>query len=580
MILQAANTQHPNLTFPSVIIGNNETAWDLTFLLYRGGAKALTKRANGLITSGKLGNLIGDRLTLVVRIHEAIETKLRAGGSSYTAHNSISSIRAMFAWAESSNHRLDLESIQSTYLAWTDFLLHRNQILKNLSQVSAYTIGAAAGYVLDDVLNRSVSLISTTRLRMPLRRKTAIGRAAEKQNLEETFKFGHFLQDICDALSASVVMTAPLPIIIPLRHGGELVEWSNFPSRALEYHLSNQPSVSKKGRVRSTHRRCLAHFKAWESDGTSRTRYPLINRRIEAELLIFIAQTGMNFAQAHKLKLRQFTYSSHIDGYRVRDRKSRRNGEVLFEIFREYKPHFERYLEWRRQLFPDSDAVFPFIRKGRAFEKHPQFRLRATCKKIGLRFIPPQELRSTRINWLLRHSEDPDLTAAMAQHHKETLLGTYDRPSQQRALSEIIRFWSEKDPVLARTDPVLPGKCNGKPLPLTSKHEYIQEPDCIHASGCLWCEHHRDIDSQDYIWSLACFRHLKIIELSRSDSSYKSISRHPIQHVIDRTTEKLRWFKESSKIRREWVEEALIRVEEGSYHPNWRRVISMMEGER
>lgn len=458
----------PDLTFPGVEHGNNETTWDLSFLLYRGGSAAYTKHVARMMADGVLGAPDLSRLGLVTRIHDVINGKLVGGGSAYTAQNTIRWMRRLFAWADGSGHRLDLASIESTFLAWTDSLVTRCQVKKDLSHRSAYTMGAQAAEILDEVLERPTRLIFATRLQAPPQRKTARGVKSEKQNLEETFAFGHFLQDICDVLTADTVLKGPLPVRIPLRLGGALVEWSGHANwRAVQHHLDNAPERSNKGRKRRNHRKSLANFRAREAEGTLRTRYPLANKRCEAELLMFIGQTGMNLAQAHKLKLRHFYYASHIDGYLVRERKGRRGGDVLFEIFKEYRPHFERYLDWRRTLFPDSDVLFPFVRKGgRPLGRHPQFSLRKACKNLKLRFVPPQALRNTRVNWLLRRSGDPDLTAEMAQHAKETLQGTYERPSQQRAMAEITRFWAKHDPTIARTSPPAPGECDGKPVPL------------------------------------------------------------------------------------------------------------------
>lgn len=570
----------PNLTFQGVEVGARESAWDLTYLLYHGGAAANTRRVGRMIAAGTLGKPVKERLSLVTKIHEVISGKLAGGGSMFTGINHIRCIRDLFTWAEDHDAALTLEAIQKTFVAWSDSLVHRHQIVKDLSQSSAYTKGVHAGYILDGVLNRDIPIISMTRLRMPPQRKTARGVKADKQNLAETFAFGHMLQDLCDGLPVDVVLKGKLPIRIPLRNGGEVVEWSGYPNHAaVEYHLNNAPPVSKKGRRRRYHRMSLGRFNAYSSEGTLRTRYTLANRRCEAELLMFIGQTGMNFAQAHKLKLRQFFYASHLDGYQVRDRKPRRGGDVLFEIFREYKPHFERYLDWRRTLFPESDALFPLVRKGgRSFQKHPQFALRKTCKAIGIRFVPPQELRNTRVNWLLRRSGDSEITAAMAQHAKTTLHDVYERPSQQRAMVEITRFWAKHDPTITRTAPPAPGECDGEPVPLAALPNNVKEPDCLRPSGCLWCEHHRDIDSEDYLWALACFRHLKVIEVSKWVPPRGSREVHPAEHVIDRISEKLRWFHSSNAKRRHWVDEALARVEEGNYHPSWARRIVAMEG--
>ena len=193
-------------------------------------------------------------------------------------------------------------------------------------------------------------------------------------------------------------------------------------------------------------------------------------------------------------------------------------------------------------------------------------------------FVGPQFLRNTRVNWMLRKTADPDLTADMAQHTKQTLHRVYERPSQQRAMVEVLRFWRKADPGNARTQAVAPGDCTGGPKAVAELPTDAPSPDCVKASGCLWCRDHRYIDSMDHVWALASFKHLKVIELSkvRSPNSEKLVP--PARLAIDRLNEKLRWFHQSNETRRGWVAEAEARVEEGEYHHHWREVISGLEG--
>lgn len=321
MKLMPSAKQLPNLTFPCVAHGLRETTWDLNYLLYEGGAQERTKYVALKIEAGRLGLPVSDRLELVTKIHEVIHGKLVGGGSTYSAKNHIRFIRDMFQWAEQSGYPLSMASAQSTFLAWTDALLHRYRILKEITQRSAYTMGAQAGSILDGVLNRATPLVSMSRLKMPPQRKTAFGVLADKQNLAETFSFGYFLQDICDALTIETVMRGKLPVRISLRNGGELLHWSGYNGRKDIGQLSEVLPDERD-------RKAIQKLHAWETEGTLRSRYPLANRRCEAELLMFIGQTGMNFAQAHKLKLRHFYYASFLDGYQVRDRKGRRGGDV------------------------------------------------------------------------------------------------------------------------------------------------------------------------------------------------------------------------------------------------------------
>ena len=552
----------PELTFPSIQLGILETPIDLKILLYKGGSSSHHKKTKKLIEDGTLGEVIPERVELISRIHEFMSGELASGGSRHTIWNQFSSLRAFFGWQDLTKISTSIDNIDQAFLAWAEALLHRHRVEKDITMRSAYSRAACIGIILDSILERPTKIISTTRLIAPNPRKSAISRSAEKELLEGTFAFGHALQDICDGLPSDVVLKAPLPLRITLRTGQHVEQWSG----------------ARLGTVTTPGPPHTMAFLAFQNEGTLRTRSPLANLRIEAELLIFIAQTGMNLSQAHQLKLRHFFYASYLDGYQVRDRKNRRGGEVLFEIFKDYRPHFERYLAWRRELFPDSDLLFPFVRRGRIESQHPQFRLRAICRSLGIRFVPPQTLRSTRVNWLLRRSGDADQTAEMAQHTKQTLLHVYERPSQQRAMAEVTHFWSKHDPQLLCTTAVAPGACDGTPAPEPSPPRAAPSPDCIRPSGCLWCEKHRDIDSQDYVWALASFRHIKVIELASWHAPKDSQEVHPARLAIDRLSDKLAWFRESNARRRGWVDEALARIDEGDYHHDWRNLISTLEG--
>lgn len=563
----------PDLTFPMVKLGRRETPWDLKPLLFFGGAAANIGRVAALISSGELGSPLYERLDLVQSLHEAMTGKLVGGGSKATQSSILDNLRAFFTWSEEANHPLTQETVTATYLHWTDALLHRVRVVKDMSETSAYTEALRVSGILDQVLLRATPLILLSRIPNPPKRRTVHGVKADKQNLEWTFSFGHLLQDICDNLPISVIW-GPLPVRITIRNGTVLEEWSKLKPADARVSVKRD-TESRRNNAKVSDETRAAHA----NDRTLRTRFPLTNLRIEAELLMFIGQTGMNLGQAAKLKLRNFFFSSDIDGYKVKDRKGRRGGEVLFEIYKEYKGHFERYLDWRRELFPGDERLFPFVTQSRSDTRATQFsRMRKTCKKLELQFVPPSMLRKTRINWLLRRSGDPDLTAEMAQHTKETLLTVYESPSLQRTMSETMRFWAQSDPTLARTTPVAPGECNGIPAPMKNMPKTAPAPDCIRASGCLWCEHHRDIDNLNYVWSLGCFRHLKVIELSRYRAPEVGVEKHPAEHAVTRLSDKLRWFLESNELRRSWVEETLARIDEGSYHPDWVRLIEDEEG--
>lgn len=316
----------PDLTFPEINLGSRASPFDLKRWLYRRGACIPTNKVIAAIADGELGNPLQDRVELVTKIHEAIRTKILTGGSTETAKAQIKQLNAFFRWAEECEHPLELATVQTTYIHWTDFLLHRVRVVKDLKPGSAYTSGRVAGQILDCAIGRETPMLELTRLKEPKGRKSAQGVQAEKQNLELTFAFGRLMQDICDGLTLSALWGA-LPVRIPLSNGLELVQWSGLISKR------KQPNIQRTTYMESSRlRRSQKRRAAYENDISLLTRSPLVNLRILAELLVFIGQTSMNLAQAQQLTLRHFSYASDVDGYKVRDYKARRGGEVLFEI--------------------------------------------------------------------------------------------------------------------------------------------------------------------------------------------------------------------------------------------------------
>lgn len=562
----------PILTFQGVPFGAKETPWDLGPLLYKGGTSVRVNLANAVVASGALGQPLKDRIPLVVELHAVIAGNLAGGSSKWSELSAFETIRRFFRWADEHDVALNLQSVESAYLKWTDYLLHRVRTVKDLSESGAYSSATKLGRFLDLALERGKPIFLTSSLNQRPVRRRILGSQAEKQSLNDTFSFGAALLDICEGLNLDAFW-GPLPVQIHLRDGGVLIEHSMVGKRDWPHELKDDP-ISRRAQEREKAERHAAH----EADRTLKTRFPLANLRIEAELLIFIAQTGMNLAQAHQLRIDQYSYTSSTDGYQVRSYKHRRNGPVLFEIFGGYREIFERYLNWRRSVFQDDSTglLFPLIRRSRHVATPPTFgRIITACNRINVPYVSPQKLRRTRVNWLLRRSRDPDLTAEMDQHAKQTLLTVYEEPSLQVAMSEVTRFWAKHDPALAAPTP---GVCVGDaPEPLRDMPGEATAPDCVTPAGCLWCQHQRDIDSFDHVWNLCSYRYLKTQELSAVKTPMKirkATSRHPAELAVQRLTEKLATFNQSSVVRMQWVEEGIARVDEGHFHPDWSAAIN------
>lgn len=567
----------PDLTFPGVSFGVNEKHWDLRPWLYRGGAKAKTKDVFSMIEAGKLGLPIAERMELVRRIRETLLNYLQCGGQRSTVHHYMWKVRLFFQWAdENANTLLSLSTVEQAYRDWCDALVHRARVGRELSERSAHTYAQHVGCLLDRVLERGRPLVRSTQLKLPKTSPRALSPKADKQNLEQTFAFGHFLMDLADGLTVNAIW-GPLPLHIPLRNGATLTEWSGLKRTV------NEPNPNWPAQSRQAAKRANAKRANWIADKTYRTRYPLINLRIMVEMYMLMAQPALNLAQAHQLRMDQWRFKPSGQGYEIRTYKHRRWGPVFFEIYSEYRAIFERYLHWRKTIFPnDPDGLlFPLLgRAGRAVQRRLDEPpcdnvMRNICKRAGVAFVGPQALRSTKVNWMLRRTGDPDLTADEHQHAKQTLIGIYERPSLQRAMTQTQLFWAKHDPTLA---PPGPGTCAGDaPKPIADTPESATQPDCVTPSGCLFCDHQRDIDSFDHIWSLASFRHLKTLELcTHGQSEAKKAVIHPADQVIERITAKLNFIKASSAERAQWVKESLLRLEEGRFHSAWADLIESL----
>jgi hypothetical protein len=559
---------------------------DLTRYLYSAGATLRSNVAYSKIANEELGEPLSSRIDLIVAIKEELETRLHSGQSISSLPHYLATLLPFLRFLEDGNYSFALANLETNYLEYAEYLFAQSRKKgATLNRRSAYTKAATLSSIFGSILEipETVRLVNRTRLRSIRGSIKAVSGSVEKQNLEATFKQGSFLVDIVEGLSKEAVH-GPLPLKIKIRegltqgsevllHAGlQKLEWNSAPK--------SEWTPNEKVLYRFAMQRRVAVSDILPRKYGAR-RWYLVNLRVQAEFLIFVAQTGMNLTQAKELGRGAMKYKPLGDSWLVRCYKNRRGGEVSFQIYKSYKPFLERYRAFVNHFFPDSPYFFPqFVTNGGEESVTrgglTYFRmLKEVVEEHGLSWITPRELRNTRVNWLLRRSGDPGLTAEMAQHTKEVLREKYERPSQQRAMAEVAQFWNKHDPILQKDlkASVIASRCSGKPESVADKPEAIVEPNCVNPSGCLWCKHHRDVDSEDYVWSLLSFRYLKTIEASMTINRNET----PSDIVVNRLSEKILWFEGSSSKRSSWVTEAKERVEEGDYHPNWAPIIEFLE---
>ena len=548
----------PDLTFPSIAFGPRDVPWDMNVLLYVGASAAHATEVQHRLARGEFGNPLSSRLPLVKTFHEFLRDDIADGVTRDSTGNKRLHLRYFYAYADEEGLEMDRESITTSYFHWVASLHVRvrqreggDNSRKSISRVAAYQYAISVGALIDRAFERASPIIDLTPLRMKGRRKSPIGIQAEKQNLLDTEKFGHAIREICDGLSFDFISQASFPLHLKLS-GGQTLVWS-------------KPAANTRAEFNIT--------------GVLQNTYGIVCFRIEAEFLMFIGQTGMNKTQALMLKLSRFRYYSYEGGYKVREYKGRKRGGVEFTIFKHYRAHLERYLQWRARIFPESTDLFPFVSLPgtRPQMKFNNSRVKPKLKEVGIPYITPQTFRGTRVNWLLRKTGDLNVTAEMAQHAQKTTREVYHRPSLQRAVPQAGHFWMKVDPAL-KTEAVVPGACNGQPKAVPEVPLGAPEPDCRTSSGCIWCINLRYVDSLDHVWGLSTFRHLKRLELARTSLSPKQAGEVPSQLAIERVTEILEEIGNSTKERGEWVREAELRMQEGSYHPSFRLKVEILEG--
>lgn len=525
------------------------------------------------------------RLELLTVIKDEIITRLIAGHSPHSVPHYLSTLMQFFRFLDENQRSFSVENLEDNYLEYAEYLFEKSRnkkstINEKTAYIKAATLSALFGSIL--TIPETVRLVNRTRLRSSPTAKKSVNKTVEKQNLEATFKQGHFLVDLVAGLSADAIYGS-LPLTIPIRSG--LIEQDQVLLSAglfeRDWHSTPKDQWSdnqiKLHRAATRLRRPVSTI---NGKGGGR-RWRLVNLRVQAEFLIFLAQTGMNVAQAKELKRGALKYKPLGDSWQIRCYKNRKGGEVSFRVYKSYKPFLEKYRSFINHFFPDSEFLFPLFDKNGLGESVIRNGLsslslvHSVLTNYSIPWTTPRELRNTRVNWLLRRSGDLDLTAEMAQHTREVLMQQYERPSQQRAMIEITQFWNKHDPIQQGdlSGSIISGICNGMPQATDDKPTIVVEPNCVNPSGCLWCRHHRDSDTEDYVWSLVSMRHLKSIEASMNITR-ESV---PADRVLERLTAKLAWFKSASPQRAQWVDESLLRVEEGDYHPNWSAIIEFLE---
>lgn len=568
-----------NFILKGLALGTHTTPWDLKVLLFKGATNVRRNIAMQAIDSGEFGELVKDRLSFVGKLYNVLNVYLTMGKSKRTVISYLEQVWSFYNWINDNDMPATEAKIVNVFKKWSEYLFRKVNFTKDLAKMTAYKRASTIARLITKALDLpdckdGHRLMLTTRLKRPNYVQKVLTTKADKQNLADTYEFGHTLTAICNFLDINIVR-GKLPIKIVINEQKILTVAGNLID----------PDLDLKNIRNSSNNQAVVIARQPLAEGVSlldiNKRSGILNLRIESELLLFIAQTGMNLSQAAALERHNHRWQSDGEDYEVfRVYKGRREGEAIFRCYKAYRYHLQKYLSWldETELSSNDGRLFPLISRGMVKAKNSRLYLSTTknlFKKHDIAFINPSKLRNTRINWLLRHTNDLELTAEQMGNTADVLIKNYLRPNHQRASIEILEFHNLTDTGHASPGP---GICvdSHQPKAIAKFPESAPKPDCISPDGCLFCEKHRDIMSSEYCWKLVSHLKIKSMETGLYKPSEDQFV-HPSNIVIDRIILKLKAISESSEIRKIWVEDAQDNVRSGKYHPLWDGYIKLLE---
>lgn len=554
----------PDLTVEGLVLGPRQDPIDLRLLLYKAAASAFQMNVKKAIEAGRLGRPRMERLPLLAAIHAQWQAAVSAKTSTdQTIRTYWSILRSLVIFADTHERPLTIASALELYLAYCAMITYRS----DLNHVTRYAYSQVLASFIAPILGMDGRKLQwKSKIRMPKR----LGNKGAKENLDSTAKFVQALLETIEQLDAGVIR-GPLPVSLRYDALGEHTIHCGLPLK---------PANSLGGDA-SHQKRALAARGRRADDTSNSARAQLINLRLDAEMLIFINQTGGNLTQVLQITGSQFRYQSDGDYLYVYAWKNRARHPLNLKIHKAYRRHFEVYLKWRGTIFPgDADGLtFPFVwNDGNKAMKRTTWSfadVRKLMKSIGQPFVNSRQLRKTAGNFMKRNVSR-QAAAELLSNTQKTFRQSYEEVHHQTAAVELVSFWRDAEAAVAA---VGPGACDtANPQPRTDAPEGSPKPDCEGAAGCLFCDKNRDLRSFDHAWNLASLHHLKLAEFNADRTPLSCKTGHPAALSVERIAAKLDAMMALGGECAGWVTEARLRTEEGRYHPFYTAAFDLVDG--
>lgn len=315
----------------------------------------------------------------------------------------------------------------------------------------------------------------------------------------------------------------------------------------------NPERVKRTAPAKLSIRSARKDLEAANSDAKNRYRLNAALFAHNAFLVLFVANTGINWAPLRQLKWNEnYEVGTERQGYR--SIKFRSNGrKVSFEIQSIFLKTFKRFLDLRTYLLKDKSFDYLFFASGNFVKDiHPLFTKTLSSIIESLQRLDPdmpsimsRQWRAGKSDWLLRNT-DPATTARILQNSEETVLRSYAEGSLTSQMEEMGCFFDQiQRAVINRGSKVRGsissalGCCSSFGTPKQISSAPIQS-DCHSPEGCLFCDKYKvHADEKDVRKLLSCkFCLQNSAQMASSEEQFQELF-GPILKRIDQLLEEI-----------------------------------------
>lgn len=306
---------------------------------------------------------------------------------------------------------------------------------------------------------------------------------------------------------------------------------------------------------------------------------------LNAFVVLFLAQTGMNWAQLVNLTWSE-DYNIESGRQLFRTIKWRAGGkECFFELPSNFMPFFKRYLQLRGFLLGNQSCDWLFFKLGeRGLGSPSQIKdtlsnFYKSLKKIDpdLTEIHSRQWRAAKSDWLICNT-DISTTALILQNSEKTVLSSYIAGSETKQWEEMSNFLNQVSDVVRdkkeKTKDITlraVGGCSSFGEPNTVSRATSIASNCIEPEGCLFCDKFRihvdEVDIRKLLSCRYCVR--KTAHLAGDQEIFQNL----IQPILNRIEDII---NEITKYNKDLLEKIRHEVDEqGELESYWRRKLEM-----